>query len=512
MHGRLIDRYFIRSRRIFCNVRATSTPVVISGPLSRLSNELFYHNMPPNFTLFPMCFLLSRVIHFDWRPPTPHFSVRRSASCRSALRLYLGKKRTGMRSGYFERILAALPCAYLFNRTAKCWSELIRNALLGILSVNILASHFCGQQNATIFNKNFVPFVPTPSGSTTGRTSAERNLTVFFSFVVPLKVAGNWIRSLILQPTLGMEWSVDILAQLLGWLAWDGASVAVQHLAYLTINSTELREAARMMQNPMVLDVHVDHTLENQFMIPITDSHLVNIKINWGDGKEEIFSNSHPVAVVQHTYSHAGDYVVRVFPADNIGPVWLDHIGFLFAKLRFELWWRPLRAFRSLGTLGIRSLSGLFQKAEKFNLPLSHLDMRNVIDLSCMFFDAASFNQPINSWNVSNVTNMSKMFFGASSFNQPLDGWDVGKVENMSLMFFEAKSFNQPIGNWNISRVKYMNEMFCCASVFNQDLSSWDVSNVWFIDLIFKAAYQFNLQSIRGWKYHPEINPNLHIL
>jgi surface protein len=380
-----------------------------------------------------------------------------------------------------------------------------------------------------------------------------------------------------------MSWPVDILVQFLGWLARDGASVAFQHLAYLTINSSELQEAARKMRRPLVLDVHIDDSTENQFRIPIDDAQVVNIKIDWGDGSEERVSLSQmseealererrgefdfkfymlgPHRAL-HKYADTGDYVIRIFPGDSIGPVWLDHLGFgmvdgdevknPFGVLHVHKWWPPLRAVRSLGALGIRSLSGWFREAKEFNLPLSHLDMSNITDLSFMFAQAESFNQPIEKWNVSNVTNMRATFSYASSFNQPLDGWEVGNVEDMSYMFHGAKSFNQPVGDWdvgqvesmqcmfqnaasfdrplrdwdvssvremaalfdgatlfnqpldtwNVSEVSNTRRMFFNAESFNQDLSSWDVSNAE-ADGMFEGATNFDLQSISGWKYQP---------
>jgi hypothetical protein len=165
-----------------------------------------------------------------------------------------------------------------------------------------------------------------------------------------------------------MEWPVDILAQLLGWLAWDGASVTFQHLAYLTINSSALIQAALKVQRPLVLEVEVDESHKNEFVIPCVNAHIVNIKIDWGDGKQEYVKQSReddeekaeedwePVSwSLLHTYANDGEYVVRVSPADRIGPVWLDHLGFGESSSK-QTWWRPLRAVRSLGALGIRSL------------------------------------------------------------------------------------------------------------------------------------------------------------
>jgi hypothetical protein len=127
-----------------------------------------------------------------------------------------------------------------------------------------------------------------------------------------------------------MEWPVDILVQLLGWLACDG-SVTFQHLAYLTINNSQLKTAASRVERPLVLDVHIDgSTRDNQFFIPFFNAQTVNIRIDWGDGTEEDVSNLtmkevslvtllhheyDPSCGVVHGYTNTGDYVIRVFPA-----------------------------------------------------------------------------------------------------------------------------------------------------------------------------------------------------
>jgi surface protein len=295
--------------------------------------------------------------------------------------------------------------------------------------------------------------------------------------------------------------------QLLGWLAWDGASVTFQHLAYLTINSSALTQAALKVQRPLVLDVHIGDPPNNEFMIPVCEAQIVNIKIDWGDGKENYVKqsrdtnkgkNGEPLSWhILHTYANEGEYVVRVSPADLIGAIWLDHLGF-GESMPKHTWWRPLRAVRSLGALGIRSLSGLFSTARGFNLPLSHLDMCNITDLSFMFSGAASFNQPVENWNVSNVTNMRCMFSLASNFNQPLDGWDVGKVEDMCRMFAFAQSFNQPINSWNVSRVTKMECMFVYARSFDQPVGDWDVGQVVTMGGMFYGAISFN-QPLCNW-------------
>jgi surface protein len=359
----------------------------------------------------------------------------------------------------------------------------LRLILVESVSFSILVEHGASFHVLFPFIFEFIPVYTKPTIGAHLRLPSvfciwrlRRYFSSLLDLLLPNSISSSIYKVFMLFAHDSMEWPVDILVQLLGWLAWDGASVTFQHLAYLTINSLELKDTARKMPCPLVLDVHIDDPLKNQFRIPFFEAQIANIKIDWGDGKEEFFSqsmlksnhNSH----VAHEFGDVGGYVVRVFAADNAGPVWLDHLG--LGRLRtfsHEAWFRPLRAVRSLGTLGIRSLCGLFKGAEKFNLPLSHLDLSAVTDLSFMFSGAGSFNQPIEKWNVSNVTNMSKMFNHAVSFNQPLSDWDVGKVLTMKAMFNGAEKFDGDISRWDVSSLMNMKFMFAFALEFNQPIT-----------------------------------------
>jgi len=103
-----------------------------------------------------------------------------------------------------------------------------------------------------------------------------------------------------------------------------------------------------------------------------------------------------------------------------------------------------------------------------FNQPLNNWDVSNVKSMSGMFWRAESFNQPLNKWNVSNVTSMEMMFRGATSFNQPLNDWNVSNVWDMRCMFANATSFNQPLNDWKVAALAARHRMFDGASSFNQ--------------------------------------------
>eukprot|EP01122_Echinamoeba_exundans_P015290 TRINITY_DN718_c0_g1_i1.p1 TRINITY_DN718_c0_g1~~TRINITY_DN718_c0_g1_i1.p1 ORF type:complete len:390 (-),score=59.39 TRINITY_DN718_c0_g1_i1:93-1262(-) len=295
-----------------------------------------------------------------------------------------------------------------------------------------------------------------------------------------------------------VHWPVDMLGRFLHFLALDGAGIAWQQLAYLTQNNSELRDIADKMQRPLVLRVGFDGQDENKkFILPFEAANVVQIEIDWGDSTPLQIVNSPCNRYAEHSYRSEGEYTVRVFPhGPSINGLWLDHLG--FTETFDSGWWRPLRSFDSLGSLGIISLEGLFSNAQTFNLPLSHLDVSNVRCMKELFAWAREFNQPIGSWNVSNVTSMDSMFRSATSFNQPLGRWNVGRVETMSLMFYSARAFNQPIGDWNVSNVQNMQAIFFQASSFNQSIGSWNVHNLNNAAHMFAGNKSFN-QPIGQW-------------
>jgi hypothetical protein len=155
----------------------------------------------------------------------------------------------------------------------------------------------------------------------------------------------------------------DVLVQLLSALAFDGACLTWQQLAFLTTNNSELRNAAQKTERPLVVDICVKEDYETEeFIIPFWEAQHVRIRIDWGDGMTETILE--PCKSAKHLYEVPGYYVVRIFPGEphtdpESEPIWLDHLGWgLFGTeySGFDPWSDRLVAVRSLGALGIRSL------------------------------------------------------------------------------------------------------------------------------------------------------------
>jgi surface protein len=307
---------------------------------------------------------------------------------------------------------------------------------------------------------------------------------------------------LLFQIKMSMEWPTDILLQFVQTLAGQcdiRAQRAWNQLAFLTCNRAGLARYARSIPRPILLRIGFsDEAPSRTFKIPFTQATAVCVDIDWGDGSVDKLRDKGS-GFIEHEYTAAGEYSVRIIPADAKAPC-LDHLGFQkdADEDETEAWWRPLREIVSLGRCGLQSLSYLFKDCLDLQADISHLDVSDILDMSGMFFACSSFNQPIGQWNVSNVTNMSQMFNGASVFDQPIGEWNVGNVAKMRHMFSGAVAFNQPIGGWNVQEVISMAGIFTDAETFNQPICEWNVGNVTDLSYAFHRALAFN-QPIGNW-------------
>lgn len=305
-----------------------------------------------------------------------------------------------------------------------------------------------------------------------------------------------------------MDWPVDLLEKMLHFLAMDGAAKTWKYVAYLSCNNKDLAKTAKKIAQPLVLRIGFDgQGSDAHFVLPFSRARFIRVRIDWGDGSPYQIVDEIGEGFVSHDFP-PGEYTVRVFPhgapADGAEDSWLDHLGWgpsclghsEVEKTRF--WYRPIRSFDSLGSLGIRSLSHLFLHARDFNIPLSNHDVSNIRDMSYMFYSASEFNQHLGNWNVSRVIDMTQMFAFASRFNQPIHCWNVSQVRSMRAMFCFTEVFNQTLSPWNVSRVIDMSEMFQGAIKFNQPISNWDVSQVKNMARMFMNAWKFN-QNLQQW-------------
>jgi surface protein len=266
----------------------------------------------------------------------------------------------------------------------------------------------------------------------------------------------------------------DLLFELIRNLAMNGLTQRILWMRQ-SVDPDGDGDVARFIRGlsmPLVMDIEMTED-QQTFLIPFHQARVVNFLVLWGDGTQEVYNSDTWVhKYVVHKYCDPGTYIVRLYRIDGTDSG-LDHLGFGGAPVT-DNWWRPLRSLRTLGTLGIRSLSACFLGAKDFNLPLGHLDTSSITDLAYMFSGAESFNQPIGRWDVSNVTNIKSMFLGASKFNQNIGTWDVSKVQNMESMFSYASAFNQDVSHWNVESLTNMKNMFHWATNFNQNLEAWD--------------------------------------
>jgi hypothetical protein len=216
------------------------------------------------------------------------------------------------------------------------------------------------------------------------------------------------------------ELPVDGLCEILHVLAYNGDERTWTQLAFLACNDKHLRTMARSMERPLVLEIAFkQQNLEDDYVpmvitIPFVQAEIINVEIDGGDGSErEAYNGDNYLRSATYEYVAGGSYTVRVFPGraqpnashqEGKSAVYLDHLGHSNDDKNDD-WWKPLRAIKTLGSLGITSLSHLFY-ASQWNFPLEWLNVSNVTNMSHMIDWAIKFDQPIERWNVGNVVNM----------------------------------------------------------------------------------------------------------
>jgi hypothetical protein len=216
-------------------------------------------------------------------------------------------------------------------------------------------------------------------------------------------------------------WPTDILAQFLAALSVQcdiRAQRSWYHLAFLVCKRQDLSDIAKCVPRPILFRIEFEGREETIFTIPFKQASVVCVDVDWGDGCVEKIRDK-GAGYAQHRYKAAGEYAVRVFPAEEdsgASGVWLDHLGFEQNRANSggtEYWWKPLREIVSLGRCGLRSLSALFAFCgtiqsddemedasyyEKLRTDLRNLNVGGISDMSYMFHRSDAFNQPIGGW------------------------------------------------------------------------------------------------------------------
>lgn len=326
----------------------------------------------------------------------------------------------------------------------------------------------------------------------------------------------------------------DIICLVAEILGNDGCDSSFTLLTKLTSSSTfnDVNSRIAEIGRPVVLQFGVTERNLSVWLPICPKSISGTIMIDWGDntisyyheiseeGEEEDEEEEEEAAQngtvnrkrmlknPTHVYSTSGSYYVRVFRKYRTSCL----AGLTTCEYRSSCepvvwnWTHNLRKFCSIGTIGVTSLKRLFACQNRFDLPLSHVDVSCCINMEYLFRSCEKFNQNLASWNVGNVVDMSGMFCGATLFNQPIASWDVSAVEKMTNMFSSAASFNQPLETWDVSAVQLMDGMFFGARSFNQPILGWNVSAVRDMDVMFTLAVAFN-QPLHSWNVECILRP-----
>lgn len=268
------------------------------------------------------------------------------------------------------------------------------------------------------------------------------------------------------------------------------------------------------------------------FALSCRNVGVFDAEINWGDGNFSTVT-AYNDTNLSHTYSVAGDYIVRItgiFPSisfnrsvsgDKVKEVLqLGDVGWQDFYDGFE-GCDNLTSFKT----GITDTSAVTTTAFMFDLcssletiDLTGFDASNITSFDYMFrsctsltsLDLSGFNTSslqslrntfngcsaltsldVSNFDTSKVTRMESMFNGCSSLTSlDVSSFDTSNVTNMGSMFGACTSLTSlDLSNFNTSNVEYMNSMFYgTTNLASVDLSSFDTSKVTNMGAMFSQA------------------------
>lgn len=220
------------------------------------------------------------------------------------------------------------------------------------------------------------------------------------------------------------------------------------------------------------------------------------VKIDWGDGHQEVVSQTGQSTVRSFSHQYSQELYGQQVNIRIDGTV-IDFSFYSLSKAACQ----TIISIQEWGSIVLEPFHGYhFSHCIRLvSLPGDSCCALDGVKIMCaMFNQATSFQSDISQWDVSSVTDMGDMFCFATSFNQDLSGWDVSSVTDMESMFENAISFTSDLSKWDVSSVTNMESMFEHATSFKSDLSGWNVSSVTNMELMFKHATSFK-SDLSGW-------------
>lgn len=235
-------------------------------------------------------------------------------------------------------------------------------------------------------------------------------------------------------------------------------------------------------------------------------------EIDWGDGNFSTVT-AYNDANLSHTYSVAGDYIVRItgiFPSISFNrSVSGDKVKEVL-QLGDVGWQDFYDAFEGCDNLtsfktGITDTSAVTTAAFMFDLcgsletiDLTGFDASNIASFDYMFRNCTSLTSlDLSGFNTSSLISTRYMFNGCSSLTSlDVSNFDTSNVTNMQGMFQGCASLTPlDVSSFDTSRVTRMDGMFSgCSSLTSLDLSNFNTSNVTNMGSMFASTT--NLASI----------------
>ena len=206
------------------------------------------------------------------------------------------------------------------------------------------------------------------------------------------------------------------------------------------------------------------------FTLPCGNAGAYSASIDWGDGSAASAITSYNDADLSHTYSHAGDHIIKV--TGTLPWVYFNNGGHK-TKLRKILNW---------GTVSSASHSGSYYGCANLDELPEDGGFTGGITCVSMFRDCSGLTSIDGSaWPMSTVTDTSYMFAGCSKITSVDFGTGtLAATTTCSNMFNGcAKLANVNASNWTLASATTTTYMFYgCPVLTSIDLSSLDTTSL----------------------------------
>lgn len=241
----------------------------------------------------------------------------------------------------------------------------------------------------------------------------------------------------------------------------------------------------RQPDMPLILTIDTTKTgsASNTFILPIQKTTKQVVKIDWGDGKNNLGVNGNNT----HVYATGGVYTIKIYSKIFTG-LYFNNTGDKSKLLTVSTFGKTISGFlyaalhgcdnlTSVNAVGIlyltTSAASMFRNCSALTV-IPFFDFAKVTVTSNMLQGCTSITT-IPQWNTSNVSNMASMFQGCTSLTTvPL--LDMSNVTNCASMFQSCPALTT-VPLFNLSKITNTSAMFAYCTLLTT-VPLFDLSKV----------------------------------